>query len=72
MRPKKTVVLPGFRAPPKPKPKPITQMTARELHDQHDRNARLLNSSYVDFYPQVIRDDGGLRGSTINLVRICF
>ncbi|KAG1820311.1 uncharacterized protein BJ212DRAFT_1478439 [Suillus subaureus] len=45
MRPKKTVVLPGFRAPPKPKPKSITQMTARELHDQHDRNARLLNSS---------------------------
>ncbi|KAG1780125.1 hypothetical protein EV702DRAFT_761562 [Suillus placidus] len=45
MRPKKTVVLPGFRAPPKPKPKPITEMTARELHDQHDRNARLLNSS---------------------------
>ncbi|KAG2152102.1 hypothetical protein BD769DRAFT_1403141 [Suillus cothurnatus] len=45
MRPKKTVVLPGFRAPPKPKLKSITQMTARELHDQHDRNARLLNSS---------------------------
>lgn len=39
------MVLPGFRAPPKPKLKSITQMTARELHDQHDRNARLLNSS---------------------------
>ncbi|KAG1753913.1 uncharacterized protein EDB91DRAFT_424816 [Suillus paluster] len=45
MRTKKPVVLPGFRAPPKPKQKPISQMTARELHDQHDRNARLLNSS---------------------------
>lgn len=72
MRPKKTAVLPGFRPPPKPKPKSISQMTVRELHDQHDQNAKLLNSSYVDFLPQVFRDDGSLRGSTINLVRISF
>lgn len=45
MRPKKTAVLPGFRPPPKPKPKSIPQMTVRELHDQHDQNAKLLNSS---------------------------
>ncbi|KAG1755825.1 hypothetical protein EDB19DRAFT_1902008 [Suillus lakei] len=31
MRSKKTLVLPGFRAPPKPKPKPITQMTTLKL-----------------------------------------
>ncbi|KAG6336354.1 hypothetical protein ID866_2749 [Astraeus odoratus] len=36
---------PGFRAPPRPKPKPIPDMTLRELHDQYDRNERLLCSS---------------------------
>ena len=72
MRPKKPVVPPGFRAPPKPKQKPISQMTARELHDQHDRNARLLNSSYVDFRPQVICNKGSLHGSTTDIVRPNF
>lgn len=68
MRSKKPVVPPGFRAPPKPKQKPISQLTARELHDQHDRNARLLNSSYVDFRPQVICNEGSLCGSTTDIV----
>ncbi|KAF8558854.1 hypothetical protein OG21DRAFT_990798 [Imleria badia] len=44
-RAKKTTLPLGFRATPKPKPKPIAEMTARELHDQHDRNGRLLSSS---------------------------
>ncbi|KIJ70228.1 hypothetical protein HYDPIDRAFT_104915 [Hydnomerulius pinastri MD-312] len=34
----------GFRAAPKPKLKPITEMSLRELHDQHDRNEKLLSS----------------------------
>jgi len=45
MRTKKPAFPPGFRTLPKPKPKPITEMSARELHDQHDRNKRLLSSS---------------------------
>ncbi|KAH7924029.1 hypothetical protein BV22DRAFT_1035617 [Leucogyrophana mollusca] len=44
-RTRKPVMLPGFRAPPKPKPKSVTQMTVRELHDQHDRNSKLLSSA---------------------------
>ncbi|KAG8218772.1 hypothetical protein J3R82DRAFT_4447 [Butyriboletus roseoflavus] len=44
-RTKKTTAPLGFRAIPKPKPKPIPEMSLRELHDQHDRNERLLASS---------------------------
>jgi hypothetical protein len=72
MRPKKPAVPPGFRTPLKPKQKPVSQMTARELHDQHDRNARLLNSSYVDFHPQVICNKGSRHGSTTDIVRPNF
>ncbi|KAF9247177.1 hypothetical protein BU15DRAFT_38432 [Melanogaster broomeanus] len=42
---KKVTVPSGFRAPLKPKPKPIIEMAVRELHDQYDRNQRLLSSS---------------------------
>lgn len=41
----KTAIPPGFRAVPRPKPKPIADMTLRELHDHYDRNERLLHSS---------------------------
>ncbi|KAH7916332.1 hypothetical protein BJ138DRAFT_601968 [Hygrophoropsis aurantiaca] len=41
---RKPIILPGFRAPPKPKAKLVSQMTVRELHDQHDRNTKLLSS----------------------------
>ncbi|KAL4075966.1 hypothetical protein J3A83DRAFT_4089421 [Scleroderma citrinum] len=41
----KPAIPPGFRAAPRPKPKPIADMTLRELHDQYDRNGRLLRSS---------------------------
>ncbi|KAI9574549.1 hypothetical protein HD554DRAFT_2047786 [Boletus coccyginus] len=44
-RAKKAALPPGFRATPKPKPRPIPEMTVRELHDQHDRNERFLSSS---------------------------
>ncbi|KAF8450384.1 hypothetical protein L210DRAFT_292915 [Boletus edulis BED1] len=44
-RTKKTPAPPGFRAIPKPRAKPIADMSVRELHDQHDRNERLLSSS---------------------------
>ncbi|KAH7887860.1 hypothetical protein F5I97DRAFT_1952125 [Phlebopus sp. FC_14] len=44
-RPKKPAIPPGFMATPRPKAKPVTEMTLRELRDQHDRNARLLSSS---------------------------
>ncbi|KAH0840056.1 hypothetical protein J3R83DRAFT_1023 [Lanmaoa asiatica] len=44
-RTKKTTAPVGFRVTPKPKPKPIAEMSVRELHDQRDRNERLLSSS---------------------------
>ncbi|KAF8665823.1 hypothetical protein AX16_000266 [Volvariella volvacea WC 439] len=40
----KNPVLPGFRAPPKPKARPLTELTARELRDRHRLNARILQS----------------------------
>ncbi|EIW82418.1 hypothetical protein CONPUDRAFT_165017 [Coniophora puteana RWD-64-598 SS2] len=43
-RARKQAVPPGFIAPPKPKAKPLTQMTLRELHDRYDRNANILAS----------------------------
>lgn len=41
----KPAIPPGFRAAPKPKPKPVVEMSLRELHDQYDRNEKLLCSS---------------------------
>ncbi|KIO12837.1 hypothetical protein M404DRAFT_124795 [Pisolithus tinctorius Marx 270] len=41
----KPAVPPGFRATPRPKPKLVAEMSLRELHDQYDRNERLLCSS---------------------------
>src|SRR5882762_2235384 len=40
---KKPAVPPGFIAPPRPKRLP-SQMTVRELLDQHERNVRTLSS----------------------------
>ena len=48
---RKQAIPPGFIAPPKPKAKPVTQMTVRELHDRHDRNANILASPYVPSTP---------------------
>ncbi|KAI0321847.1 hypothetical protein OF83DRAFT_1190458 [Amylostereum chailletii] len=50
---RKPVAMPGFRVPPKPKPRPIEELTIRELRDLYDRNTRILaqpapsTSSYV-------------------------
>ena len=39
--------LPGFIKPPKPKSRPINQLTLRELNDLHNHNARILSGPYV-------------------------
>jgi len=46
-RAKKITTPLGFRVTPKQKQKPIAEMSVRELHDQHNRNERLLSSSIV-------------------------
>ncbi|TFY82596.1 hypothetical protein EWM64_g1408 [Hericium alpestre] len=44
IRTRKNVPIPGFfRSPLKPKPRPIEQLSVRELHDLYDRNARVLS-----------------------------
>jgi len=39
-----TDTLPGFLRPTRPKQKPITELSVRELNDQHTTNARILSS----------------------------
>jgi hypothetical protein len=54
IRSRKIASIPGFRAPPKPKPPPIEELTTRELRDLYDRNAKILATPSVNsfrFYP---------------------
>ncbi|KII94686.1 hypothetical protein PLICRDRAFT_96994 [Plicaturopsis crispa FD-325 SS-3] len=44
-RKKTSNVPPGFIASPRPKPRPIAQLTVRELYDLHERNRRVLSST---------------------------
>ncbi|KAF8165205.1 hypothetical protein B0H34DRAFT_688264 [Crassisporium funariophilum] len=41
---RKNPILPGFRPSPKPKQRPISEMTVRELQDRQNLNAKLLAS----------------------------
>ena len=44
---RKNPIIPGFRPPPRPKQRPINEMTLRELQDRHILNVKLLASPYV-------------------------
>ena len=44
---RKHPIIPGFRPSPRPKQRPIDEMTVRELQDRHILNAKLLASPYV-------------------------
>lgn len=43
----KNPIIPGFRPSPRPKQRPINEMTLRELQDRHILNVKLLASPYV-------------------------
>lgn len=49
MRPRKASVPAGFRPPPKPKQRPLEELTIRELQDLHARNANILATPCVGF-----------------------
>ena len=44
---RKNPIIPGFRPSPRPKQRPINEMTLRELQDRHILNVKLLASPYV-------------------------
>ena len=44
---RKSAAMPGFRVPPKPKARPIEELTIRELRDLYERNARILSQPCV-------------------------
>ena len=45
----KNPIIPGFRPSPRPKQRPINEMTLRELQDRHILNVKLLASPYVKY-----------------------
>ena len=47
LRHKQKSIPAGFRPAPKPRQKPISQMSLRELRDLHNLNTRILSSPYV-------------------------
>ena len=49
MQPRKSSIPAGFRAAPKPKPRPVEELTVRELQDMYDRNKKILSSPSVLF-----------------------
>ena len=44
---RKSTTLPGFRPSPRPKQRPISEMTVRELQDLHKFNIKILSSPCV-------------------------
>jgi hypothetical protein len=69
MRPRKSSVPPGFLAPPRPKPRPIEELTVRELQDMYDRNKKILSSPYV-LCPPVTSKVFGLTGVPFHRSRV--
>ena len=51
MFPHKQSIPAGFRPAPKPKLKPVTEMSLRELQDMYNFNKKILSSPYVPQYP---------------------
>ncbi|KDQ64733.1 hypothetical protein JAAARDRAFT_118138 [Jaapia argillacea MUCL 33604] len=69
-RPRKHPVPHGFLPSPKPKTKPIDQMSIRELHDQHAFNARILaapSASTSTYFPRVSAEQAAIESRLLDL-----
>ncbi|KAF8258838.1 hypothetical protein EI94DRAFT_1774080 [Lactarius quietus] len=62
--------MPGFRAPPRPKPPPIGELTVRELRDLYDRNAKILATpapSTSTYVPRIMAEQAKIEAQLLEL-----
>ncbi|KAA1466235.1 hypothetical protein DENSPDRAFT_831013 [Dentipellis sp. KUC8613] len=70
VRTRKNAPIPGFRSPPKPKARPIEELTVRELRDLYDRNARILSQpapSTSTYIPRIQAEQSKIEAQLIEL-----
>ncbi|KDR83592.1 hypothetical protein GALMADRAFT_235857 [Galerina marginata CBS 339.88] len=63
-------ILPGFRPSPRPKQRPIAEMTVRELQDRHNFNAKILSSpeaSTSSYAHRVLAEQAAVESRLIEL-----
>jgi len=51
---RKSAIPAGFRAAPRPKQRPIAEMTVRELRDLHSLNVKILSTPWVPLNSKAI------------------
>lgn len=64
---------PGFLAPPKPKKRPVEELSVRELRDLYDKNAKILASpapSTSSFVERVLVEQRAVESRLVDLVGV--
>ncbi|THH13274.1 hypothetical protein EW146_g6926 [Bondarzewia mesenterica] len=70
IRPRRNAPIPGFRVPPRPKPRPIEEMTVRELRDLYEKNNRVLSRpapSTSTYVPRIQAEQSRIEAQLVEL-----